>query len=94
MSDKAEVLNKTNTSDTSTIGELGKRRVFTFNRPTSDEKSPSFVKGIKAEVAKILELPDGRKLKIFSNSSQCWYTGDINPVTGLKPKVTCLYLAR
>ncbi|CAB5314871.1 unnamed protein product [Rhizophagus irregularis] len=38
MSNKAEVLNKTNTSDTSTINELSKGRGNTPNHLTSDEK--------------------------------------------------------
>ena len=82
MSDKAEVLNKTNTSDTSTIDEN------TPNHLITDEKISS------NQVVKFIEDRDGTKLKIFSNSSQAQYTGDINPVTGMRPKLSYSYLAK
>ncbi|RIA81595.1 hypothetical protein C1645_836760 [Glomus cerebriforme] len=66
MSNKAEVSNKTNTSDTSTFDEGNNNQV----------------------------LMETLELKILSNSTLRWYTGDINPVTGLRAKRTCLYLAR
>ncbi|CAG8703505.1 2597_t:CDS:1, partial [Funneliformis caledonium] len=85
MSDKAEVLNKTNTSDISTIDKLDKDKDNTPNRLTSDEKIFSNqVATLANEMVKFIEAPDGTKLKIFSNSSQAWYTGDINPVTDMR----------
>ncbi|CAB4375669.1 unnamed protein product [Rhizophagus irregularis] len=95
MSDKVEVLNKTNTSDTSTIGELDKDRDNTPNRLTSDEKiSSNQVATLANKVVKFIEGPDGTKLKIYSNSPQAWYTGDINPVTGVRPMIDTKYLAK
>jgi hypothetical protein len=38
--------------------------------------------------------PDGIKLKLFPNSSQRWYRGVVNPVTGLEPTLTNRYVAR
>ncbi|CAG8684006.1 5139_t:CDS:2, partial [Funneliformis caledonium] len=67
----AEVLNKTNKSDTSTIDKLDKDRDNTPNCLTSDEKIFSNqVATLVNEVVKFIETPDGTKLKIFSNSSQ------------------------
>ncbi|CAG8470653.1 851_t:CDS:2 [Funneliformis caledonium] len=80
---RAEVLNKINTSDTSTIDKLDKDRDNTPNRLTSDEKIFSNqVATLANEVVKFIEVPDGTKLKIFFNSSQAWYTGDIKPSNG------------
>ncbi|GBB86211.1 hypothetical protein RclHR1_12650004 [Rhizophagus clarus] len=95
MSNKAKVHNKTNIYDTSTIDELDKDRDNTPNCLTSDEKiSSNQVATLANEMVKFTEGPDDTKLKIFSNSLQVWYTGDINPVIGLMPVITTKYLAR
>ena len=71
------------------------------NAEELNKTRPSYKYGVADDGTKLYlesppfrKYPDGIKLKIFPNSSQQWYSGIVNPVTGLKPKLTDMYLAR
>ena len=86
--DKTEVSNKTNISYTSLLEEA---RNNTPDCIISDEKTKMvdvISKGLNGQIMK-----ETLEQKIISGPS-LWYTGDINPVTGMRARVVCLFLGR
>ncbi len=69
MFNKAEVFNKTNTSNTLIIDELDKSRDNIFNHLTFDEKFSNIIQVASLVNEKVIfkKVSDNTKIKIYSN---------------------------